>query len=92
MLVMIDDVQFESSERFFDYISKALGCEDGGIKTVSKLFDVLCEFQDDIEVTFYDTEEIKPEMKKFADEVFAAFMNAKTTNDKLTVLFDKTSL
>ena len=55
MLVMIDDVQFESSERFFDYISKALGCEDGGIKSVSKLFDVLCEFEDDIEVTFYDT-------------------------------------
>ena len=92
MLVMIDDVQFESKERFFDYISKALGCEDGEIKTVSKLFDVLCDFEDDIEVTFYDTDDIADEMKPFAEEVRAAFMNAKNTNDGLSVCFEKTTL
>lgn len=92
MLVMIDDVQFESTERFFCYISKALGCEEEEIKTVSKLFDVLCDFEDEIEVTFYDTDEIKDEMKPFAEEVLAAFMNAQNTNEKLSVLFEKTTL
>lgn len=93
MLVMIDDVQFESRERFFGYISKALGCGDEEkIDSVSELFDVLCDFEDDINVTFYDTEEITAEMKEFAQEVFAAFLNAKSTNDNLTVQFEKTSV
>lgn len=93
MLVMIDDVQFESKEKFFGYISKALGCDEPDkIDSVAELFDVLCDFEDDIDVTFYDSEEIKPEMKEFAQEVFAAFLNAKSTNDKLSVQFEKTSL
>lgn len=92
MLVMIDDVQFESKEKFFSYISKALGCEKNEINSAGKLFDVLCEFEDDIEVTFYDKDEIPEEMKNFSEEIFAAFLDAKNTNDKLTVSFEKTSL
>ena len=92
MLIMIDDVQFESRERFFDYISKALGCGEGEINSVSKIFDVLCDFEDEAEVTFYDTDEISDEMKSFAEEVLAAFMNAKNTNEKLSVKFEKTTV
>ena len=41
MLVMIDDVQFESKEKFFGYISKALGCDEPDkIDSVAELFDV----------------------------------------------------
>ena len=92
MLVMIDDVQFESKEKFFKYISRALGCEDGEINSAGRLFDVLCEFEDDIEVTFYDKDDILPEMKNFSEEIFAAFLDAKNTNDKLTVSFEKTTV
>ncbi len=92
MLVMIDDVQFESKERFFKYINKALGCEDNEINSADTLLDVLCCFEDDIELTFYDTEEIPQDMKLFAEEIFGAVYNAKSGNDRLSVKFAKTSV
>lgn len=89
---MIDDVQFESEERFFKYMSKALGCEEDEIKSADEMFDVLCCFEDDIELTFYDTDKIPDEMKPFAEKVFSAAFNAKNANDGLTVTFAKTSV
>lgn len=92
MLVMIDDVQFESSEKFFRYISKALGCEENEINSAGKLFDVLCKVQEETEVVFYDKDEIPQEMRNFADSIFAACLDAKSSNDKLTVSFDNTTI
>lgn len=92
MLVMVDDVQFESKERFFKYISKALGCEEDEINSSAELFDVLCEFKSELEVMFYDKDEIPEEMKNFSEEIFAAFMNAKAANESLTVTFGTTTV
>ena len=91
-MVMIDDVQFESSERFFKYISRALGCAEDEIDSAGKLFGVLCDFEDEIDVTFYDKDEIPAKMKNFAEEIFAAFLDAKSNNSKLTVSFEKTDI
>ena len=91
-MVKINDIQFESEQRFLNYINKALGCDEGEIDSPDALYDVLSCFEDDIELTFCGTENISAQMKPFAEKVFAAVYNAKSENDGLTVKIVNTSV
>ena len=58
-----------------------------GITDFNKLYDVVSEYKDDIEVMIHDLSDVPDESKKFARKVTNTFMDARMSNKKLKVTF-----
>ena len=87
MILMLDDVQLADENVFFPYVSNAFGMETDGITTLDKLYDVVSEYDDELDVMIHDLNDVSEEGKKFARAAANIFMDARMTNKKLKVTF-----
>lgn len=87
MLVMIDDVQFKEKEIFYTFMSRSLGLGPDGITDENKLYDVISEFKEPLEIILNDMEDVPEENKKLARQALKIFMDCKLVNKNITVSF-----
>ena len=84
---MIDDIKMVNAETFFPYISKSLGLGNNKITDENKLYDVLAEFDDEVEIILHDYNKVPEESRKFARGIVRILMDAKVSNNKVSVEF-----
>lgn len=87
MIVMVDDVQFKNEESFYLYISKSLGVDEGVITNENQLYDVLSEYDQELEIIVHDYDDIEEQSKKFARKIAEVLMDCRLANKKLKVEF-----
>lgn len=87
MLVMLDDIQFKNEETFFTFMSQSLGLGTDGINDLDKLYDVVSEYKDELEIIINDYDDVTDDMKKFAKKAVGVFMDCRMVNKKLEVTF-----
>jgi len=87
MLVMLDDIQFKDEETFFTFMSQSLGLGVDGIDNLDKLYDVVSEYDDELEIIINDYDDVTDDMRKFAKKAVGVFMDCRMVNKKLEVTF-----
>lgn len=87
MLIMIDDVQFKSKEKFFVFMSQNLGLGADGINNEDKLYDVVSEFKEPLEIVIHDYDDVDEESRKFAKNIVGMLMDCRMVNKKLKITF-----
>lgn len=87
MILMIDDVKMVNAETFFPYVSRALGLGSNEITDENKLYDVLSEFDDEVEIILHDYNKVPDESRKFAKEIVSLLMDVRVANNKVSVEF-----
>lgn len=87
MILMIDDVKMVNAETFFPYVSKALGYGSDGIINGDRLYDVLSECDDEVEIILHDYDKVPEESRKFAKDIVSLFMDVRVANKKVSVEF-----
>lgn len=86
MLILVDDIKFESEEIFFGYIDTMF--PDDTISGIESLYNVLTAGEPDIEFIISDFNQIKEENKDFAAKILHKLVDVKTVNKnfKLTMI------
>lgn len=87
MILMIDDVQMMDEKTFFPYVSQALGYGNDGITNADKLYDVVSEYKNELEIIIHDYDDVPDSSKKFAKSIAGVFMDSKLVNKKVKVNF-----
>lgn len=87
MILIIDDVQLNDEKVFFPYISNAFGLDTDGIKDLDKLYEVVSEYKDPLDVIIHDYDEVAEGSRKFAKKVASVFQDSKLVNKKIKLSF-----
>lgn len=87
MLVMLDDIQFKGEKTFFDFMNQSFGFETNKITDLDKLYDVISEYKNDLEIIINDYDDVTDDMKKFAKKAVGVFMDCRMVNKNLKVTF-----
>jgi RNAse (barnase) inhibitor barstar len=86
---MIDDIQFKSQETFYTFMSQNLGLGTDGITDEDKLYDVISEYKEPLEIVIHDYDDIDVENRKFAKKMVQTIMDCRMANRKLKVTFQQ---
>ena len=86
MLILVDDIKFETEEIFFNYVDTMF--PDDKISDLDSLYKVLTDGEPDIEFIVSDFNEVKEDMKEFANSILHKLVDVKTANKnfKLTMI------
>ena len=86
MLILVDDVKFDSEDMFFNYIDTMF--PDDSITDEASLVKVFTEGEPEIEFILSDYKEIKEESKAFAENILTLLkgINESNKNYKLTLI------
>ena len=86
MLILVDDIKFESEEVFVGQIDTMF--PDDTISGLDSLYNVLTAGEPDIEFILSDYNQVKEESKEFAAAVLHKLVDVKTVNKnfKLTMI------
>lgn len=87
MLVMLDDIQFKKEKTFFDFMNQSFGFTTDKITDLDKLYDVISEYKNDLEIIINDYDDVTDDMKKFAKKAVGVFMDCRMVNKNLKVTF-----
>lgn len=87
MLVMLDDIQFKKEKTFFDFMNQSFGFTTDKITDLDKLYDVVSEYKNDLEIIINDYDDVTDDMKKFAKKAVGVFMDCRMVNKNLKVTF-----
>ena len=86
MLLLVDDIKFETEELFFGYVNAMF--PDDEITDEDSLFKALTEGSPEIEFILSDYDKIEDEFKDFATRILHKLVDVKATNKnfKLTMI------
>lgn len=87
MLVMLDDIQFKKEKTFFDFMNQSFGFTTDKITDLDKLYDVVSEYKNDLEIIINDYDDVTDDMRKFAKKAVGVFMDCRMVNKNLKVTF-----
>ena len=88
MLILLDDVQFKTSDTFYTYISRTFGLGEKSIKSGEDLMKVIEDYDGQLEFYIYDVNDLDEERHSFASKIINILMECRDNDrDRISVVY-----